>query len=62
MSLIEKTTACRTTLGSRCRSRIRQVGRPLARAAMAYSCSLATSTSPRTMRQYATQPTSVIAM
>jgi hypothetical protein len=31
MSLIEKTTACTTTFGRRCRNRIRQVGRPLAR-------------------------------
>ena len=40
---------------------MRRVGRPLACAASAYSCSLATSTWPRTMRQYATQPTSEIA-
>ena len=62
MSDIAKTIACVITFGSRWRPMIRASESPPARAARTYSRRLATSTSPRTMRVYETQPTIVIAM
>ena len=62
MSDIAKTIACVITFGSRWRTRMRASDSPPARAASTYSRRFATSTSPRTMRVYDTQPTIVIAM
>ena len=62
MSLIENTIACVITFGSRWRAMMRASERPAARAASTYSRRFCTRISPRTMRAYDTQPTTVIAM
>ena len=50
------------TFGKMWRLTMRRSEKPAALAARTYSCSFATSISPRTMRAYDTHPTNAIAM
>ena len=62
MSDIANTIDCVITFGKMWRLTMRRSEKPAALAARTYSCSFATSISPRTMRAYDTHPTNAIAM